>query len=232
VWEAAARSVKQPAARAGCELEAADIRLHDLLQRGPAGKLLEAATGRLARAPDPVLTARLHRLWGDWSARGGDRAAARAAYARAVAAAGRRSIVESEARRGAFSRSAEAFLRDRELDRAREELRAWQDECPGDKVEGYLPLLWARYHIARGQWADVVVVANDLLAVNRDAPHADSLVFLAAECEERLGHPDRARAGYQSLLSDYPGSPLVPAARQKLAAPPAPPKDPKKQPAR
>jgi hypothetical protein len=232
VWEAAARSVKQPAARAGCELEAADIRLHDLLQRGPAGKLLEAATGRLARAPDPALTARLHRLWGDWSARGGDRDAARAAYARAVAAAGRRSIVESEARRGAFSRSVEAFLRDRELDRARDELRAWQDECPGDRVKGYLTLLWARYHIARGQWADVVVVANDLLAVNRDAPHADSLVFLAAECEERLGHPDRARAGYKSLVSDYPGSSLVPAARQKLAAPPAPTKDPKKPPAR
>ncbi len=218
VWEAAARSVKDPAARAGCELEAADIRLHDLHQRGPAGKLLEAATGRLARAADPALNARLHRLWGDWSARGGDRDAARAAYARAAAAAGRRSTVESEARRGAFSRSAEAFLRDRDLDRARDELRAWQDECPGDKVEGYLALLWARYHVARGHRQRAIVVANDLLAVNRDAPHADQLVFLAAECEARLDHTDRARAGYQSLLNDYPGSPLVPAARQKLAS--------------
>ena len=41
--------------------------------------------------------------------------------------------------------------------------------------------------------------------------------YLAAECEERQGRADRARAGYQSLLADYPGSPLVGDARKKIA---------------
>jgi hypothetical protein len=108
-------------------------------------------------------------------------------------------------------------------------LRRWQDECPADKVEGYRALVWARYYVARGKWQHAVVTANDLLAVNRDAHDADSLVFLAAECEERLGHADRARAAYQLLLTDYPGSPLVAAARKKLTAPPtdAPAKEPR-----
>ena len=39
-----------------------------------------------------------------------------------------------------------------------------------------------------------------------------------AECEERQGRADRARAAYQSLLADYPGSPLVGDARKKIAA--------------
>jgi len=60
-------------------------------------------------------------------------------------------------------------------------------------------------------------VAADLLTVNPDSSYADQLVYLAAECEEQLGHVDRARAGYRSVLADYPGSPLVKSAKQKLA---------------
>jgi tetratricopeptide (TPR) repeat protein len=219
VWEAAARAAVSPHARAECELEAADIRLHDLQQRDEAGKLLRAAAGRLPVVADARLHGKEQRLWGDWYARGGDREAARTAYTKAAECCRRESTVEHEARRGAFGRSAEAFLRDGELDRAREELRRWQDESPADKIEGFLPLLWARYYVARGKLGHAIAAAHDLLAVNSEAPDADVLVLLAAECEEKLGHTDRARAGYQALLSDYPGSPLVAAARRKLATP-------------
>jgi TolA-binding protein len=163
----------------------------------------------------------LHRTWGDWHARGGDRESARAAYARAAGArTSSRSAAEQNAWRGAFSRSAEAFLRDKELDRTRDELRRWQDEFPQDKVEGYLPLLQARTWAARGKFANATTVAGDLAAVNPDSPYADQLVFLAAECEEKLGHAELALAGFRSLVTDYPGSPLVPAAKQKLSPPP------------
>jgi TolA-binding protein len=221
VWQAAGRAVDREAWKAECEIEAADICLNDLLQRGEARPLLEAAAARLSRIDDPALASRVHRVRGDWFARGGDKEKAQAAYAQAAEVrASRRSTVEQEAWRGAYSRSAEAFLRDKELDRALEELRRWQDEFPGDKLEGYLPLLQARYWVARGKLLNAIAVAGDLTAASPDSPYADRLVYLAAECEEKLGHPDRARAGYQALLTDYPGSPLVPSAKQKLTEPP------------
>ena len=63
----------------------------------------------------------------------------------------------------------------------------------------------------------MTALAGDLVAVNPDSAYADRLVYLAAECEERQGHGDRARAGYQSLITDYPGSPLVSEAKRKIA---------------
>ena len=121
----------------------------------------------------------------------------------------RKSAVEQDAWRGALSRSTEEFLRNKAFDRAWAELRKWQEEFPIDKVEGYLTLLQARYWGARSRWPQAIALAGDLVAINPDSPYADRLVYLAAECEERQGHGDRARAGYQSLLTDYPGSPLV-----------------------
>jgi len=129
----------------------------------------------------------------------------------------RRSAVEQDAWRGAHSRSAEEFLRDKALSRARAELDQWQDEYPIDKIEGYLTYLQARYWAARSKFPQAIALANDLIAVNSDSPYADRLVFLAAECDEKLGRRERARAAYQALLTDYPGSALVAQAKQRLA---------------
>ena len=128
----------------------------------------------------------------------------------------RKSAVEQDAWRGAHSRSTEEFLRDKALDRAWAELRRWQEEYPIDKVESYLTLLQGRYWAARNKWPQAIALAGDLVAINPDSPYADRLVFLAAECEEKNGRGDRACAAYQSLLTDYPGSPLVAEARKKL----------------
>jgi hypothetical protein len=216
-WQGAARAARSTAHRLECEVEAADVCLHELLNRARTKELLDAAADHLAGAPSE-LVARYHRVQGDWHARGGDGVAARAAYNRAAALRGSTDGVEQEARRGAFSRSAEAFLREKELGRALDELRAWQDRFPADRAAGYLPLLQARHRVARGQYAQAAALAADLLAVNRDSPHADQLAFLAAECEEKMGHADRAAAAWRAFLTDHPGSPLVPDVRKKLAA--------------
>jgi TolA-binding protein len=203
--------------KAECEVRAADIALHDLLAPRTARKLLDSATARLGNAADANITSRLYRVWGDWYARKGEKSLARASYARAMTAIGtRRSAVEQDAWRGAHSRSAEAFLRDKAIDRARTELQQWQDEYPIDKIEGYLTLLQALFRAARTKYPQAIALANDLIVVNSESPYADRLVFLSAECEGKLGRIERARATYQSLLTDYPGSPLVAEARQRL----------------
>jgi TolA-binding protein len=219
LWQVACRLVQRDAWKAECEVEAADICLTDLLQPGSAKSLLESAEARLKAADDPVLASRLHRLWGDWFACEGDAAAARAAYSQSAAVlVSRRNVVEHNAWRGAFSRSTEAFLRDGQLDRARDELRRWESDFPGDKIEGYLPLLQAQLWLAAGKHAQAIAVANNLITVNAASAYADQLVYLAAECEQKLGHTEQARARYESLLAQYPGSPLVESSREKLAS--------------
>jgi tetratricopeptide (TPR) repeat protein len=217
-WQGAASLLRQGRLKADCELEAADIFINDVLQHAPAEGLLKAAATRGGQNDHSPQGLRLQRLWGDWYARANQRSEARAAYARAAAGqGGGKSIVEQNAWRGAFSRSTEAFLRDKEWNRALEELRRWQEQFPGDKVEGYLPLLQARYWEARGQYAQAIAVANDLCNLNPDSPYADRLAFLAAECDEKQGRRDRAQAAFKSFLTDYPGSPLVGEVRKKLA---------------
>jgi tetratricopeptide (TPR) repeat protein len=220
-WSATAATKAEipPARRAAYEIEAADIALGDLLRTEDAIPWLDAASRRITDDSDPALTARLYRVRGDLAARRGDRAAAVAAYQRAIAGApgSRRKAVEQSSARGAYSASTEAYLREKLYDRALAELRRWQEEYPLDKLEGSLPLLQARYAAARGKHAKAIALAGDALAVNPDSPDADRLACLAADCEAALGHADRAAAGYRAFLNDYPGSPLVNEVQQKLA---------------
>jgi len=220
IWQTAAGLISRPDARARCELEAAEILLHDLDKRGDAKAALERATAVLRKAGSPALQSRQYLLWGDLQACGAKRAAAREAYEEARLALGKRgSSVEENAWLGAMSRSTEAFLRDGELSRARDELRRWEQEFPECRVEGYWSLLQARYLVARGKFQQAIGVAGNLAIVNPDSPYADRLAFLAAECEEKLGQAERARAAFRAFLTDHPGSPLVADAKRKLASP-------------
>ena len=145
-WQAAGRAVHRETWKAECEVEAADICLNDLLQRSEAKVLLDAATARLAGSAT--------RSWPGGCTGCGGTGTPGAGTSRPPAPptpGHDGAVARGDPRRsrrpgaGAFSRSTEAFLRDKELDRALEELRRWQDQFPADKVEGYLPLLQARY---------------------------------------------------------------------------------------
>jgi TolA-binding protein len=217
VWQAASRLLRNQEWKAECEVEAADIALNDLLERAQAKPLLDSATETL-KGRGAELRARLYRVWGDWHARAGERKEAQAAYARAEAVQKtRRNAAERSAWRGAYSRSVEAFLRDKDFPRAFAELRQWQQTFPTDSQDGYFSLLLAQAWMARGKLPQAIAVAGDLLTVNPESPYADRLVYLTGECEEKRGRADRAQAAYQSLLTDYPGSPLVGKAKSKLA---------------
>lgn len=164
------------------------------------------------------MASRLQRVWGDYHALTGDGEAARKAYNEAEAILGTtRSHTERTAWQGAHSRSAEQYLKTGELDRAIVEIRAWQEEFPAEKIDGYLNLMLARYWAGREKYAEAVAQAEQLLTVNADSPYIDQLLLLAADCEVKRGRVDRALATLHQLLKEYPGSPLVPVVRANIA---------------
>ncbi|MFO0908019.1 MAG: PKD domain-containing protein [Isosphaeraceae bacterium] len=218
-WAEAAQAFKPPLWKAEAEVEAADLTLNELLDLAKARTLLDAATARPGVMTSPELASTLHRVWGDWHARKGDRAAAQSEYEKAMLSrSDSRTTAEQDAWRGAFSRSAEAYLRDNQLDQARDELRRWERTFPADKLQGYLSLLQARLLAARGRHAQAIARATDLVAASPDSPYADRALFLAADSAERSGNHLRARALLEGVVNDYPGSPLVAEAKKRLAA--------------
>lgn len=211
IWQGAIQRITRPDLHAECQLAAADIALNDLLVPDYAKGLLDRANAAIGQAESGDVVSRLHRIWGDYFASTGDGARARDQYAQASRFQPRkRTHAEQTAWRGAYSRSTEQFLRSRRYGRAAEQLRAWQDEFPMDKLDGYLHLLFAQYWIGRENYAAAVAQSDQLLTVNPASPYADRVLALAAEAEEKCGRLDRAVATLQGLLRDYPGSPLVP----------------------
>jgi PKD repeat protein len=217
IWKLAAASASAGPIRAECQVEAADLALNDLLRIDEARTLLDEATPALVSASGNGAVSRLHRVWGDWHAAKGDGQAARESYAKARAAQpGGRSVVEQEARRGALSRSTEAFLREKNAPRSIRTLREWQENYPADRAGGEFSLLLARYWLQRGQPERALFVVDQLITTQPDSPFADQLIWLAAQACDARKQPERARAYARTLVTDYPGSPLVPQAREKL----------------
>jgi TolA-binding protein len=159
----------------------------------------------------------LQRVWGDYYAAVGDGSSARKAYQAAEQALGKpRTLIESTAWKGAHSRSAEVFIKEKQFDRAAKELFAWQQEFPNEAVEGYLNLLFSKYFAGREMYDAAVAQAERLQAVNADSAYVDQILLLAADCELRRGKKDRALATLNSILKDYPGSPLIPLVKKNL----------------
>lgn len=217
IWQGAAERIGVPEIKAECEIIAADIAINDLLKLAEGKSLLDAASQRLSKSRIGPVATMFDRVSGDYHAAKGDGEAARKAYLDAQRNGGfSRPLVESTATRGAHTRSAEEFIKQRLFGRAADELYAWQRESPADKIDGYLTLLWARYWASRGKYAQAVAQAEQLLAVNHDSPYVDQVLLVAADCEMRRNQKDRALAILHSLVKDYPGSPLVPVAKKNI----------------
>ncbi len=218
MWEGASRKVGSPEGKAECFVEAADIAINDLLKPAAMKPVLEAATRNLGDANTGKLGARLACIWGDFHAATGDGSAAREAYLKAEQIATQQGkYTERTAWRGAHSRSVEAFLRNKEHHRAIEQIRKWQAEFPTERIDGYLTLMYARYWAELEKWNQAIAQVEQLQAANSDSPYVDQALLLAAQCEMKRQQPDRAIATLQSLLTEYPGSPLVPDAKKMLA---------------
>lgn len=217
IWEGAVKKIKAAEPKAICQVEAASVALNDLLQPDKAKPLLEAAAKVLGTGGSGPTAAAYLRTWGDYCAVTGDGKAARKAYFDAEKAApAAKNLIEQSAWRGAHNRSTEDFLKLGEFDRAAEQLRQWEREFPTEKIEGTWTLMYARYWAGREKYDQAVALVDPLINVNPDSAYVDQLLFLAANCEVKRGKPDRALATLKTLLKDYPGSPLVPKAKEAI----------------
>jgi len=218
LWSSACDKLEANDAKLEAYLNIADVYLNDLLDDGTAKGWLDKASAILGgRIRDDALAALYQRIMGDyWAAQGNQEAAIKAFREADRLTADRRTEVERTAWRGAHSRSVEQFVKSGELDRAASELRQWLNDFPGDTVEGYLPLLFAKYWFARQRYEVVCALADRLLVVNPYSPYMEELLLLSALSDLSRGQPERAKATLESLLKDYPGSPLVNEAKSLL----------------
>jgi TolA-binding protein len=216
LWTAASGQIKDRGLRAASAIEAADVLLNDLLLPADAKANLDFAEQYVGLVK-PIMASKYYRVLGDWQARGGNAADARSSYIKATA---RRELsytaAESAAWRGAHAQSIEAFLRSRDLDRAREELEKWQVDFPRDKTEGYYSFLLMQYWVHREKFPQALAVASDLMVVNPRSPYIDRVLFLSAKCHEESKQIPRAIATLRSLLDEHPGSPLVEPAKRYI----------------
>ncbi len=218
VWRGCLARVQDPIAKAECHLALADVSINDMADPPSAQSHLEEADHLLGgAAAKPELYRKHQRVLGDYNAATGNAEAAVAAYRRAEeSATAHQNEIERTAWRGAHSRSTEEFLQNREWERAIHEIRLWQDEFPADTIEGYLPLVTAKYWAGRQRHDLVTALADRLLVVNPYSPYIEELLLLSAKSDVARGQHERAAATLESLLKDYPGSPLVEQSRQML----------------
>jgi len=219
LWAGAVKRIAKPELKARCAMEAADIAINDLNNTKAGKAFLDAASTMVAKDAKGRVASRLHRVWGDYYAAVGKGEESRKTYLQAEACLeSSQTNTERTAWQGAHSRSAEQFLKSKELDRAVAEIRAWEREFPADKIDGYLTFLYARYWASREMYPQAIALSEQLLAVNPASPYIDQLLLLAADCEVKRGQMDRAAATLHSLLKAYPGSPLIPTVRKTLQA--------------
>lgn len=218
VWQGAAAKLKAPVMRGHCLVEAADVAINDLVKAAEAKPILDAADKLLADTKTGPVASRLKAVWGDYYASTGDGKNARKCYGEAAdVLASTRSLVERTAWQGAHGRSTEEFLKTGDLERAAVQIRQWLREFPADRLDGYVVLMEARYWAARKMYDQAVALNEQLQNASRDSAYADQLLVLTAECELARGKQDRAVATLKSILTDYPGSPLVPVVKDRIA---------------
>ena len=218
IWRGASRRIRSPEFKAECAAQAADAALCDLLKPDLAKPLLNEAVKYYDGGKTGVTAGSVRRIAGDLAAAGGDGKSARKAYFEAEKIRNsHRNRIEQTAWRGAYNRSVEDYLKTRQFDRAIAEIRVWQQDYPTDKIDGQLTMMYAHYWAGLARYDQAIALCEQLLTVNPDSPYADSMLQLAASCASQGGQSAKAIALLHSLVKDYPGSPLAPAAKETIA---------------
>ena len=129
---------------------------------------------------------------------------------------GKRDVRGDAVRVGHLSRAIEDYIRRKEFDAARELLDAWEWEYPLDRLVGYSTVLRARLHLMREEYRKAVRLLTSLVTVNPKSNYAGEALLVAGDAWAKLGDKEKSRNTYKRVLRDYPESPFVKAAKERL----------------
>jgi outer membrane protein assembly factor BamD (BamD/ComL family) len=201
---------------AECYALAADVAL-DMLNKNAAKNFLESAEKKVSKSGKNQSISTFYRIKGEYLAAAGNGEEARRVLTKASESAENRTLYsEQVALEGSASRSAETFLQEKNYDRVIESVRTWQREYPAAAYEGFISLLMAKYWIGREKYPQAAALADRQLTLNPDSSYIDELLLVASEAQDNANNKDAAKAYLHSLLKDYPGSPFVPDAKERL----------------
>lgn len=216
IYVAAAKKLTFDDHAAECYALAADVSL-DMLNKNAAKGFLESAAKKISKTGVSQSISTFHRVQGEYLADMGKGDEARQSLAKAAAATGTRFMhSEQVALQGSASRSAEKFLQEKNYDRAIESLRTWQTEYPSAVYDGFITLLMSKYWLGKEKYAQAAALADRQITLNPDSSYIDELLLTAAEAQEKADKKDAAKAYLHSLIKNYPGSPFVPEAKERL----------------
>ena len=202
--------------KAALAVRAAEVLLGDLKRRKEAEAEFDRVLKSYAAAPETLIR-RAHIGLGDIRRHEGKADEARRAYAAAARIrAAARSPQQEAVRIGTLARYVEEYTREKQWQWAFQFLHDWAWEFPAEKLGGHWSYLRAKALVAKGDRAEAILEAHDLLAANPASAYAVRLLILAADCQAALGQKDRARLMLQTAVEDYPEDPHRDEARQKL----------------
>ncbi len=231
IYVAAAQKLSVDDLSGECSALAADVAL-DMQNKTAAKSFLDAAAKKVPKSGIGTPMSTFHRVKAEFLAEEGKGEEARNEIEASAKATGSgMHFAEKIALQGSASRSAENFIReaakfaqekgkekerDKELDRAIVELRTWQREYPASLFDGYITLLFAKYWTAREKYSLAASLADRQITINPDSPYIDELLLVAADAQSKGGNKDAAKSYLNSLIKNYPGSPLVEDAKNRL----------------
>ena len=208
----AALSAQEPRARLA--LVAGDTYFYDLNQPASARPEYERVVREYGDAGQHVRLA-LMRL-GDIERQLGRLEEARRFYRKSLEVRGERGAGREALDVAMRALETEDFLRRGELAAVDESLNLWQWQQPEEKLRGQWSLLKVRHALATGDAAAAVKEAETLLRVNPESQYVPEVLLLLSDAHLEQGNPDLSRAALERLKSDYPDSPLVAQANDKL----------------
>ncbi len=218
IYVAAAQKLTAGDLSAECSALAADVAL-EMMNKTAAKSLLDTAAKKVPKMGIGTPISTYHRVRAEFLAESGNGEEARKELTEAArTTSSGMHFAEKIALQGSASRSAEKFLQENNSDRAIVELRTWQREYPAAVFDGYLTLLFAKYWVAREKYPQAAALADRQMTLNPDSPYIDELLLVASEAQNKAGKKDAAKSYLTSLIKSYPGSPLIPQAKEQLKA--------------
>jgi tetratricopeptide (TPR) repeat protein len=204
VYERAESQLAAPKQKAVMLLAAGRVLLEDLNRPAEAEQRFRRVVKEFANVGTMVVREAQIGL-GDVACRRGDREAAAAAFAEAEKVpVGGLATTNPTLRTSALARYVEEYTRTKDFDSAEEFLRTWYREFPSHRMIGDVVVIEQRLRLAQEKYDRVLRLANDLVGVNRDSPHAAEALLLGAKAAVKLDRREEARRDLAQIIDDYP----------------------------